>query len=30
MTLFEKQEEVKSKTGGETMTRHYTILTIKK
>ncbi|WP_363315504.1 class I SAM-dependent methyltransferase [uncultured Chryseobacterium sp.] len=30
MTVFEKQEEVKSKTGDETMTRHYTILTIKK
>lgn len=30
MKISEKQEEVKSKTGDETITRNYTILTIKK
>lgn len=30
MTISEREEEVKSKTGEETMTRNYTILTIKK
>ncbi|WP_294287689.1 class I SAM-dependent methyltransferase [uncultured Chryseobacterium sp.] len=30
MTVSERQEEVKSKTGHETITRNYTILTIKK
>ena len=30
MKISERQEEVKSKTGGETITRNYTILTIKK
>jgi ubiquinone/menaquinone biosynthesis C-methylase UbiE len=30
MTISERQEEIKSKTGEETITRNYTILTIKK
>lgn len=30
MKISEKQEEVKSKTGNETITRNYTVLTIKK
>lgn len=30
MTVSEREEEVKSKTGNETLTRNYTILTIKK
>ncbi|WP_267406112.1 MULTISPECIES: class I SAM-dependent methyltransferase [unclassified Chryseobacterium] len=30
MKISEKEEEVKSKTGNETMTRNYTVLTIKK
>lgn len=30
MKISEKEEEVKSKTGNETITRNYTVLTIKK